>query len=324
MTILRFLIAAACAVTALAEQPWTTNQLHYIDEIGHLGSTVEDRTSVRIGDIHIGSQRDGGVLIRGNDDRNRTWSAALDTEGGVGFTDVWRSDFDGNGRLDYLFAAYFPQNGRCVDRITLTFLLFDAAGRPVPWIVETRMPVSHRTPSVPAIFADLNRNGRPELVVTDCQYSDPPRVAGDRRITGIYEAHNATWSLQRQEDPLLYTPMVQRSHPIRPKADRILPAGRWLNKGNAIEPNPPQSQITAVLPAGGEARRNRFQLSNGTTCYDWPPVVLDRKESREIVASEHRRQHALQDLAENRRTVIVIGQQEADTCSPTLLWSLQD
>src|SRR5436305_1616501 len=116
----------------LVSVPLSAAGLHYLGEIAH-GSTA------KFAHAKIIPQADGNLVVEGVDDDRKHWNATLLMLGGVGFTDVWQADFDGNGRPDLLLAAYFPQNGRCVDGITLSFLLFDAHGRPVPWVVQTRM-----------------------------------------------------------------------------------------------------------------------------------------------------------------------------------------
>lgn len=158
---------------------------------------------------------------------------------------------DHNGRPDLLVSAYFPQSGRgCLDANTLQFLLFNRDGRPVPWVVSNRMPESKGFPKAPAIFADPNHDGRPKLVVTDCSYSEPPRNGTNRRITGIYEAKDAAWSLMRPTSLTPYTAVVRRSFRFRPSLDLLLPSNplRWSDLGNRMEPQgPPLVRVGSVL-----------------------------------------------------------------------------
>src|SRR5579864_8726787 len=127
----------------------------YLDEIGHLGTPSDRRTSVQLGPAQVISGSDGFVF-QGRDDDGKKWQAVLPVFGGIGFTTVWQADFDHNSHTDLLVAAHFPGNGRCLDEVTLSFLLFNSHGQPVPWVVRTRMPSSRKTPAVPAIFTDLN------------------------------------------------------------------------------------------------------------------------------------------------------------------------
>lgn len=340
-------MAGLCALAAIA-QPSSVPQLHYLGEVGHLGTPEDPRTSAKFGRIQISTQGNGGLRIDGQDDDRKAWSAVLEMQGGVGWTDVWQADFDRNARPDLLVAAYFPQNGRCIDEITLSFLLFNGHGQPVPWVIRTRMPESKRLPAIPAVFADLNHGGSLQLVVTDCTYSEPPRFGEDRRITGIYQAKDATWSPVHRADITPYIALVRRSYRFRPDHDQLLgtdPA-RWPDQGNMMDQHgPPPVQGTAVLPASPDCRgvrlppvvdgrlqrgwidpceelgKNRLQLSNGTVCYGWPIVVIDRANGREIVAESKQLNARLQDIVDQRRTVVLAGQNDPERCSPTVLWA---
>jgi hypothetical protein len=266
--------------------------------------------------------------------------------GGIGYTTVWQADFDGNSRPDLLIAAYFPQDGRCIDSITLSFLLFDLHGQPAPWVIQTRMPSWRRFPSIPAIFT--HTNGRTQLVLTNCEYGDPTRLGEDRSITGIYEAKDAKWRLVRPTRLDSYVALVRQRHSIRPGVDRLLPTNPldWLDEGNTFAPS--GVQVKAVQPASPSCRgsvhlppvvngqlqrdwkdpcdeigQNRIQLSNGTICYGWPTVMVDRAEKREIVAESELidLQRLLQEIVEKRYTVTLAGQKEPGRCSPVLLWA---
>ena len=346
-SICRLIMVGLCAFAA-SPQPLPVGQLHYLGEVGHLGTPSDSRTAVQFGDIRITSQGNGSVRISGQDDNRRSWNAVLPMQGGVGWTDVWRADFDRNSRPDLLIAAYFPQNGRCIDEITLSFLLFNDHGQPVPWVIRTRMPEGRRFPAIPAVFADLNHDGSTELVVTDCTYSEPPRFGEDRRITGIYKAKDATWSLIHPADIAPYTALVRHSYRFRPNHDQLLPSdpAHWPDQGNTMDPHgPPPVQLAAVLPASvgcrgvrlpplvdgvlqadwkdpcSELGKDRLELSNGTICYGWPTVVIDRTDSREIVAEPEQLSQLLQEIVKVRRTVVLAGESDRERCSPTVLWA---
>jgi len=322
--------------------------LRYLGELGRLVTGGGSRTPVRFGHTEAVSRGDGRVRFQGRDDSGKGWQAALPINGGIGYTTVWQADFDNNSRPDLLIAAYFPKNGRCIDEITLSFLMFDRGGRPVPWVIQTRMPGSQRFPPIPAIFTDMNHKGRTELVVTDCAYGDPALLGEDRSITGIYGAKDAKWKLVRPARLDSYVALVRRRYAFRPDADRLLPTNPadWLDQGNAFAPATDPVQVKAVLPASpscrgvrlsivnGEVQRdskdpcdeigkNRIQLSDGTICYGWPTVMIDRNRKREIVTeSESSDLHQLlQEIVEQHYTVVLAGQRETGRCSPTLLWA---
>lgn len=223
--------------------------LRYLGEIGHLGTPSDPRTSVRFGNVQVVSTHDG-ALFHGRDDDGKSWQAVLPIKGGMAFTTVWRADFDHNSRPDLLIAAHSATSGRCLDEVTLSFLLFNDRGQAVPWVIQTRTPDTSRFPPVPAIFTDLNHNGRAEFIVTDCAYSDPPRAGEDRRISGIYEARDASWSLVTpvRLDP--YSALVRQSYRLRPEFDHLLTTNpsAWQDRGNRPDPrgsNP--VQLTGML-----------------------------------------------------------------------------
>src|ERR1700721_1380960 len=97
-----------------APLPRAFPELHYLDEIGHLGTPSDPRTAVQLGRT-LAVSADDGVHFRGHDDDGSSWEAILPVLGGVGFTTVWQADFDHNSQPHLLIAAYFPTNGRCVD-----------------------------------------------------------------------------------------------------------------------------------------------------------------------------------------------------------------
>jgi hypothetical protein len=298
------------------------------------------RTSVQFGRTQA-VWADDSVRFQGRDDDGKRWQAVLPFKQGLGYTAVWQADFDHNSRPDLLIASYDPRNGRCTDGVTLYFLLFNDHGQPVPWVIQTHAPNSRQF--FPDIFADLNHNGRAELVVTDCaySYSEPrPRSGEDRSITGIYEAKDATWSLIKPANLASYTALIN---------DQLLPANSsdWLDQGNRLDPRgSPAIRLTAVFAASDSCRgvwlpivdgrvqegprdncdelgHDRMQLSNGTVCYDWPTVMVDGEDGREIVAESAHPEPLLQKIIGQRRTVVLAGQKDPNRCSPVLLWALR-
>lgn len=326
--------------------------LRYLGEVGHLGTPSDPRTSVRFGRAQAVSV-DDGIVFRGRDNDGKKWQAILPVSGGVAFTAVWQGDFDHNSRQDLLIAAFPSENGRCTDGVTLSFLMFDDHGRPVPWVIETHALSSQ----LPAIFADFNHNRRAELVVTDCEYSDPSdtsRFGVDRHLTGIYEAKDAAWSIIQPAHLNSYTTLVRKSLHLRAPFDRLYPpnpAG-WADQGNRIDPRQePPVQLATLLTPSEECRgpvhlppvvngalqrgwkdpcdelgHDRMRLSNGTVCYDWPIVMLDDKDGREIVAESEDPEpllpKILRKIIDRRLDVFLAGQRDPKRCSPVLLWAI--
>lgn len=315
-------------------------ELQFLDEIGHLGSPFETRTSAQLGPALV-TAADESFLFQGRGENGERWEATLPVRGGIGFTDVWQADFDGNSHQDLLVVAHFPGNGRCIDRVSLSFLMFDENGQPIPWVVETHMAFIGGTPRIPALLADVDNNGSLEFIATDCEYSAFPRNGEDRSITGVYVANNTAWSLVKPTDSEPYEALIRQSFRVRPEFDELLPTNvdAWTDQGNRIEDTEsPGLRVTAVLEPSESCKgplvhleeepesceelgRDRFELSDGTTCYGWPTIMLDSNRGREIVAGSLFPRELLQEILEQEYSVILAGQREPDRCSPSLLWA---
>jgi hypothetical protein len=90
-----------------------------------------------LGIAHVFPEGDGNLRFEGRDVSGKRWHVWLPAAGGIGGTDVWIADFDHNSRRDLLISSMFPKNGRCIDRTTIYFLMFDQKGRPVPWAMPS-------------------------------------------------------------------------------------------------------------------------------------------------------------------------------------------
>jgi hypothetical protein len=337
----------------LAADPLTGlfHGIHYLDEVGHLGTDADPRSSVDFTIAKAAMTNDGDIEFLGKDDDGQKWSARLPLIGGIGWTTVWKADFDRNGRPDLMVASHFPGNGRCVENVAVSFLMIDAHGRPNPWIIRTTVPRETAFPPMPAILTDLNGDGHAQLVTTDCEYGTRPQLGEDHSITGVYDARDAVWKLAAPMGIAVQariTSLVLRSSGFRPGIDKLNPVdtARWSNLGNDRQQNAPASaQITDVFPAeegckgvrlgpvlDGKVTRSdeddpckqrgtdRIRLSSGMTCYGWPTVVLDRREGREIVASGSKRiPSVLREVAAQHLEVSLAGEATPGRCSPVLL-----
>ncbi|HET8550443.1 MAG TPA: hypothetical protein VFL57_20675, partial [Bryobacteraceae bacterium] len=202
--------------------------------------------------------------FEGRDHRGRPWRAMISTSGGVGWTDVWEGDFDANGRKDLMIAAHMPGNGRCIDLVDLAFLMFDGDGWPMPWMIETYLPKNGGPGKMPAILRDVNRDGRAELVVTDCSHADGERFGEDRGITGVYESRDARWSLIRPPDLNPYWAAVKANHsqPGFVYFTRRHPA-RWSDLGNATALNRIRATIARLLRTESNCGGVRLEIVDG-------------------------------------------------------------
>ena len=321
--------------------------MRYLGEIGHLGPVFDNPTSADL-EIARAVWKNDETHIEGKDDRGKRWTAAIPITGGVGWTDVWMADFDGNARKDLLFASIFPPNGRCLDPVHLTFLMMDSGGRPVPWSIDSRWPRNSGVGKRPALLLDFNRNGWAELMATDCQYTPGPDVDEDRRITGIYEAKDSHWQEIHPADMAPYVALFRANylrpevHLLAPKeADSIdlgnpPPAGAVASSLKAIQPPAPECQHVVWLPPVvngrldfsvrnpcGELGHTRFTFSDGSTCYADASmtIVIDRADGREIVEQRQDLSRLLRGLVTPELKITRIGQTMPGKCSPVMLWA---
>jgi hypothetical protein len=342
------IIGFRAAVQAQRFQP-----VRYLGEIGHLKTKDDHRPLADFGSLKVfpGDTGEANFIgrsdsrLEGRDQRGRPWRAIISTSGGVGWTDVWEGDFDANGRKDLMIAAHMPGNGRCTNLVDLTFLLFDTNGWPLPWSIETYLPKSGGPGKIPAILRDVNRDGRAELVATDCSYADGERFGEDRGITGIYESRDGRWSLIRPPDLNPYLAAVKANHShgfvyfTRPH-----PA-RWSDLGNATTLNRIRATITKLLPAdpncGGvrlevvdgrvqvpvndpcnELGVDRFVFSDGMVCYGQPTAIIDAAGTREIIdARLEGVLDAWRRMVQTRLPVTALGSVRENRCTPSLLWA---
>ena len=183
---------------------------------------------------------------------------------------------------------------------------------------------------------------------------DTSRFGEDRKITGIYEAKDAAWSLIQPAHLDVYTTLVRQSMHLHPQFSRLLPAkpAEWPDQGNRMDPRQePPLQLAAVLTPSEECRgpvhlppvvngelqrdwkdpcdelgHDRIRLSNGTVCYDWPIVMLDDRDGREIVAESEDPEpllpKILRKIIDRRLDVVLAGQRDPKRCSPVLLWAI--
>lgn len=91
--------------------------------------------------------------------------------------EVWRADLDGDGTQDYIFWGGGPLfNGRVTPLTSLSILMMDSQGLPVPFFTLT---YDEDVQSALKHFVDLKRDGRAELLISsyDENVSDPRAYA---------------------------------------------------------------------------------------------------------------------------------------------------
>ena len=115
-----------------------------------------------------GSPADRQVRLRGTSKSGKKWEAHI-----FDLNEVWRADLDGNGTQDYVFFAGGPNfNGRVTPLFSLSILLIDREGLPVPFFTvvysgENGEGIKH--------LVDLNHDGHAELLIST--YDENPSDA---------------------------------------------------------------------------------------------------------------------------------------------------
>jgi hypothetical protein len=131
---------------------------------------LKDGSSVMFDGITATSAGGGvrEVRLSGVGSSGKRWEAHT-----FGLDEVWRGDLDGNGTQDYVFFASGPYfNGRATPLFSLSILLMDEEGLPVPFFTvvykgENGDGIRH--------LVDLNHDGHAGLLVStyDENASDP-------------------------------------------------------------------------------------------------------------------------------------------------------
>jgi len=267
--------------------------------------------------------------VEGVDDQGRPWQAWIPHSSGPHL--VYRADFDKNGRDDLLFATAYASNGRCVEGGVLTSFLFDEAGRPIPW----SKPSQGMLRETPVTLLDLNRDGRAELVTSDCEYAAEMREK--RWLNGVYEARDARWQPLPAEQSAPYLEAAQQPYFDYDWADWSEPATPWEDPLEGWEQVPPV-ELTGIL--GGEigcptyddpesdcepgSGFTRLRFSDGSIRalrfgHDgWPAVVADGPAGRFMFLAEPYRWQAVQRVF--NRPLQVLGAPDA----PAVLWLKAD
>ncbi len=114
------------------------------------------------------------VLPRGTGRSGKKWEANI-----ADLDEVWRADLDGNGTQDYVFFSVGPYgNGRMAPSFSLSILLMDPEGLPVPFFTvvyhgENGDGIRH--------LVDLERDGHAELpIATYDEIPSDPHVEAFR------------------------------------------------------------------------------------------------------------------------------------------------
>lgn len=240
--------------------------MRYLAEIGHL----KNNQIVNLGTAQVRADASGASLL-GRDRGGKPWRVALALSDGMGWTEVWSADFDGDGQRDFLLGNLFPGNGACVNGLGITVLLFDEAGRPMPWTANSFLPAgSHAFPYLPVLAMDVDRDGRAEFVITDC---DRGRSGAGSiySIAGIYEADAGR---------LRVVPDARLGSYRRAAGPLPAHPSRWRDRMPGLDAR--ATGRLEELATGGDASGEEMRLS-GRIVKQWPDsIVLDGPDGRDI------------------------------------------
>jgi len=132
---LRCLFALIFAVGAMAGVDDTSTGID-LNRLPHPALTKVRAGTLKPGgravfDAMMSPQRKPKWVLRGKGKSGRSWAVHLCD---LCFDEVWRADLDGNGTLDYVIFGLGPYgNGRTVPCYSLSILLIDKDGMPVPF-----------------------------------------------------------------------------------------------------------------------------------------------------------------------------------------------
>jgi hypothetical protein len=117
------------------------------------------------------------VQLRGTGKSGKRWEAHI-----FGLDEVWRADLDGNGTQDYILFGSGPYfNGRTTPLFSLSILLMDDDGMPVPFFAvvykgENGAGTRH--------LVDMSHDGHAALLISS--YDEIP---SDARVGGFCSGH---------------------------------------------------------------------------------------------------------------------------------------
>lgn len=270
------------------------------------------------GGVELAPTGEGAFVITGQDAARRPFSFIWAASG----FQAYAGDLDRNGQQDLLLLAPTHGNG-WAPTAQLTVLLFDSAGRPLPWSVEGYFQADQRGV---ADLVDLNRDGRAELLYMS--------YGQGFWATQLYTAQAGRWSE-------VVGPFLQRKYPLytrftnRPQHQALAKPPRPTPALPRLANHQPQFSGTLSQFKWAEvALSENIQLSLLTTqgqtqrCepsawYSTFSVLVDAPTGRKIAHLSHPEavKALLTDIQTQTMPVDLFGQRSAEVCSPELLWA---
>ncbi|MBS1795479.1 MAG: hypothetical protein JSS81_16605 [Acidobacteria bacterium] len=243
------------------------------------------------------------LALRGRDRGGKPWRVKLDVNA---YYEACRADFDRNGMADLLFITGTAANGFLPSQL-LEFVMFDRAGRPVPFFVAASADLND--------LVDLDRNGRAELRFIHYNYG----VDGDKwtgyYVTDLYEAANGRWKklerIGRRRLPIL------TSFEGWKDVERFLPAAGKPPKGQDVF----SPDYANAAPVRGKAKLSFLSSDPFNYCYFNQTLrVLDSKRGREIGFLDADGEKQTRGLLKTAAKTEFYGRCEPDKNAPMMIW----
>jgi hypothetical protein len=278
-------------------------------------------------DLKIDADSELGLQLSGKDKQAKNWVVYIGDKGGLG-GDFFTGDLDKNGQRDFIFLFNTGGNGLAPTAHLFT-LMFDAAGRPIPFEAEGYFDWDKKALKD---LVDMNQDGKAELIFMN--FDD------GYWVTNIYQAGNARWDmvkgkLGRRSFPL-YTRFTNRPNhqAVKPKPTRHPYAPQLANKTPLFTGR--LTGYTWAKDSAGSADSPdglsfTIQETNGKTVrcapaewYGSAHLVIDGGDGRRIIAlwSEAKTiKEFLEEIIKGRYKVSLYGKRFADKISPELIWA---
>ena len=271
------------------------------------------------------------IVVSGMDKRGRPWSVYVPTAGGLGYSTAWTADVDGDGTKDFIFVHSYPVNGHCAAfSEALTFILFDAEGKPVPASFNGQYEQDYSfDPEGGKGLLDLGNWGASkdaQLVEVNCYYYDlrGPQGGGPYGLTDVYEAHGGVWRKLSKKDR---APHEATYISVARQDERDLYPQSRIQKTFM----PDYSTDRAAAPTKRIVRREPdIALDDGQSCSGPPGIVLySPKETVAVLEGkasgwdniDDRWTSLLKQIFDQKIPVQLTGQLEEGICSPALIWA---
>ena len=266
-------------------------------------------TKIRAGALHSGDQASfdevtvtataSETILGGKGKSGRAWTVHMCASC---FGEVWRADLDGNGTLDYaIFGAGPYGEARNSPPYSLSFLLMDAGGMPVPFFS--------------IVYRGENGDGIRHLVKLDGQtgvlVSRYDEIPSDARVDAYCSGH---WVTQ------FYKFAASAAEEVRGMvAGMRFPFVRnWAYGGPECANHPVGFSERPKILDGGTTSKGALTAKQLTECdaIAAEVVMVDTKEAREIAFPNHG-DDVMERLASKVPNAELRGVHD---CTATLMW----